>query len=87
MHLAFQGQPKPRERNVLRWIDSLPYNILIFIAVLMLLLPFRPMPHVIEKLIMLKNGQLTKPIDIFDLFYHFIPTIILVIKFWRQTRL
>ena len=27
------------------------------------------MPHVIEKLIMLRNGTLSKPIDIFDLFY------------------
>jgi hypothetical protein len=39
----------------------------------MLLAPFRPMPHVVEKLLMLKNGVLTRPIDIFDLFYHTIP--------------
>jgi hypothetical protein len=50
----------------------------------MLLAPFKPMPHVIEKLIMLKNGVLTKPIDIFDLFYHFIPTILLAIKIVRD---
>jgi hypothetical protein len=36
----------------------------------MLLLPFRAMPHVVEKLIMLKKGILTRPMDIFDLFYH-----------------
>ena len=63
---------------MLRWLDALPYGTLIFFAILMLLLPFRPMPHVLEKLIMLKNGQLTKPIDIFDLFYHLIPTILLI---------
>jgi hypothetical protein len=50
----------------------------------MLLAPFRPMPHVIEKLIMLKNGTLAKPIDIFDLFYHLIPTIILLLKVYRD---
>jgi hypothetical protein len=69
---------------MLRWLDALPYGILIVFAILMLLLPFRPMPHVLEKLIMLKNGQLVKPIDIFDLFYHLIPTILLIIKLIRQ---
>ena len=69
---------------MLRWLDAIPYGILIVFAILMLLLPFRPMPHVLEKLIMLKNGQLSKPIDIFDLFYHLIPTILLIIKLIRQ---
>ena len=58
--------------------------ILIAIAVLMRLAPFRPMPHVVEKLIMLKNGTLTKPIDLFDLFYHLVPTIILMLKVYRD---
>ena len=58
-------------------LDKIPYSILIVAAIFMILAPFKPMPHVLEKLIMLKNGTLTKPIDIFDLFFHFIPTIIL----------
>jgi hypothetical protein len=66
------------------FLDKIPYWILIVIAVFMLLAPFRPMPHVIEKLIMLKNGMLTKPIGIFDLFYHLIPTIILLLKVYRD---
>jgi hypothetical protein len=66
------------------YIDKIPYSILIVISVLMLLAPFKPMPHVLEKLIMLKNGTLTKPIDIFDLFYHLIPTVILLIKIYRS---
>ena len=61
-------------------LDKIPYSVLIPITVFMLLAPFRPMPHVIEKLIMLKNGNLTRPIDIFDLFYHLIPTFLLVLK-------
>lgn len=68
------------------FFDKIPYAILIIIAVLMLLAPFKPMPHVVEKLIMLKNGVLTKPIDIFDLFYHLIPTILLAIKIVRNVR-
>jgi len=66
-------------------LDKISYSILIVIAVLMILAPFRPMPHVLEKLIMLKNGTLTKPIDIFDLFYHLIPTIILFLKIYKST--
>jgi len=61
-------------------LDKIPYPILIVIAVFMILAPFIPMPHILEKLIMLKNGTLTKPIDIFDLFFHLIPTIILLLK-------
>ena len=66
------------------FLDKIPYSILIVLAVFMLLAPFRPMPHVIEKLIMLKNGVLTKPIDIFDMFYHLVPTIILLLKVYRD---
>ena len=66
------------------FLDNLPYSILIVFAVLMFLAPFRPMPHVIEKLIMLKNGTLTKAIDIFDLFFHLIPTFILLLKVYRD---
>ena len=65
-------------------LDKIPYTILIVIAIFMLLAPFRPMPHVVEKLIMLKNGNLTKPIDIFDLFYHLLPTIVLLLKVYRD---
>jgi len=67
------------------FIDKIPYSILIAISVLIILAPFKPMPHVLEKLIMLKNGTLTKPIDIFDLFYHLVPTIILLLKIYRNT--
>ena len=65
-------------------LDKIPYSILIVAAIFMLLAPFKPMPHVLEKLIMLKNGTLTKPIDIFDLFYHLIPSIILLLKIYRS---
>jgi hypothetical protein len=65
-------------------LDKISYPILIVGAVFIILAPFKPMPHVLEKLIMLKNGTLTKPIDIFDLFFHFIPTIILLLKVYRD---
>ena len=65
-------------------VDKIPYSILVVIAVFMFLAPFKPMPHVFEKVIMLKNGTLTKPIDIFDLFFHLFPTIILLLKIYRS---
>ena len=63
-----------------RFLDNIPYPILIAVAVFMLVAPIRPMPHVLEKLQMLKNGTLHRPLDIFDLLWHLIPTILLVIK-------
>jgi hypothetical protein len=65
-------------------LDKIPYTLLIIFAVFMLLAPFRPMPHVAEKLMMLKDGTLSRPIDIFDLFYHLIPLIILLMKLYRD---
>ena len=69
---------------MLKIIDKIPYKILIILSIFMLLAPFRPMPHVLEKLIMLKNGTLHRPIDVFDLFYHLSPLIVLLIKFYRD---
>ena len=69
-----------------RLIDKIPLWLLILTALLMLMAPMRPMPHALEKLIMLKNGTLTRPMDIFDLFYHLFPTILLVMKICRNFR-
>ena len=66
------------------FLDKIPFPILLGAAAFLLLAPFSPMPHVLEKLNMLKNGTLSKPVDIFDLFFHLIPTIILVLKLYRH---
>ena len=66
------------------FVDKIPYAILIIIAVFMLLAPFYPIPHVVEKILMLKDGKLSKPIDIFDLFFHLIPTVLLGLKVIRD---
>ena len=68
---------------MLSFVDKIPYALLIIVAVILLLAPMQPMPHVIEKLIMLKNGTLTKPLDIFDLLFHLTPSILLGIKIVR----
>lgn len=63
-----------------KFLASLPYSTLIMVAIIMLLAPFFPMPHVVEKIIMLKKGELKKAIDIFDLFFHLTPVMILILK-------
>lgn len=70
-------------RNMLRWMDSIPLPLLVIAALILGPAPFVPEPHVIEKLRMLANGNLTKPIDIFDLAYHGLPIILLMLKFIR----
>ncbi len=65
-------------------LDKIPYTLLIIAAIFMLLAPFQPMPHVIEKIAMLKNGVLTKPIDIFDLIFHLSPIFLLIAKACRD---
>jgi len=70
----------------MKWLDDIPYFMLIAAAILMALLPFQSEPHLIEKLSMLSQGTLTKPIDIFDLFWHSLPMILLLTKFIRASK-
>ena len=65
---------------MLDWLDKVSYPMLIMFCLLLGLAPFFPQPHLVEKIVMLKNGELKKPIDIFDLFYHLIPFILLALK-------
>lgn len=66
------------------FLDKIPYSTLIIGAVLLGLAPFFPQPHLVEKLIMLKDGNLKKPLDIFDLLMHSAPLILLAIKLIRD---
>ena len=45
--------------------------------------PFSPEPHLLEKSRMLAEGQLSKAIDIFDLFWHSFLIVILAIRLIR----
>ena len=67
-----------------KFLDQIPLSALILLSVVMLLLPFKPMPHVVEKIIMLTDGELVKSIDIFDLFYHLSPSILLIVKIIKK---
>lgn len=61
------------------FIDKLPWGILVIACLTLGLAPFFP-PHIWEKLVMLKNGELSRPLDWFDLFYHGVPWLLLIIK-------
>ena len=64
-------------------IDKIPLLPLTIAAIFMMLAPFVPEPHLLEKIRMLSNGELTKPIDIFDLFWHSLFVMILLIRLAR----
>ncbi len=67
----------------MKWLDKIPMNVLVVVAVLLTLAPLFPEPHLWQKLKMLLMGSLAKPIDIFDLFIHGTPLTLLAIKLIR----
>lgn len=67
----------------MNWLDKLTLGTVVIIALTLGLAPFVPEPHVWEKLKMLMDGSLAKPIDIFDLFLHGIPWLLLIMKLVR----
>jgi hypothetical protein len=71
----------------MKWLDKIPLATLIIITLLLGLAPFTPEPHLWQKLKMLVAGELVKPIDIFDLFLHGTPAVLLVIKLLRMRKL
>jgi hypothetical protein len=68
---------------MLSWVDKLPVKPLLVVAVFFALAPFKPEPHLFEKLRMLSEGTLSRPIDIFDLFMHSFPLVLLAIRLIR----
>lgn len=62
----------------------LDYRVLIPLALFLGLAPFFPQPHIVEKIKMLVDGSLKRPIDIFDLFWHAWPFALLVFKLVRD---
>lgn len=58
----------------------LEYQILIPLVLLLGFAPFFPQPHIVEKIRMLLDGTLKKPIDIFDLIWHAWPFFLLAYR-------
>lgn len=62
------------------FLARIPFHLAVLIALTLGLAPFVPEPHIWEKLKMLAAGTLSRPIDIFDLFLHGIPWLIVIAK-------
>ncbi|GIX06084.1 MAG: hypothetical protein KatS3mg115_0487 [Candidatus Poribacteria bacterium] len=65
---------------MVEWLLSVPYRVLVPFAVLLLLSPFYPEPHVLQKLRMLRAGTLRRPVDILDLLLHLSLFVLLIAK-------
>jgi hypothetical protein len=46
-----------------------------------------PEPHLVEKMRMLADGTLTRPLDVFDVFWHLLPASLLAIKLARRRKI
>lgn len=75
------AQPVP---YMLAFLDSIPLSLLIILALALGLAPFFPEPHLWEKLKMLADGNLRRPVDIFDLLMHGAPVVVLALKLLRM---
>ncbi len=69
---------------MMKLIDNLPLTALLLVALTLGLAPFSPQPHIVEKLGMLFDGSLSRPIDIFDLLLHGVPWLLLGLKLFRM---
>jgi len=69
---------------MMRWFDRLPLLWLVLLAAWMAVAPISPEPHLLEKLRMLWQGTLTRPLDMFDLAMHAVPLLLLGLRLWRR---
>lgn len=68
------------------WIDRIPLLLLLPLALWLAVAPVVPEPHLLEKLRMLAQGSLRRPIDIFDLLLHGVPLVLLAVRLVRWLR-
>ena len=70
----------------MKFIDNFSFPTLIFMATILAIVPYpmQEIPHSLEKIQMLFAGQLTKPLDIFDLIMHTGLIFVLLIKSYRH---
>ncbi len=62
------------------YLRSMEFKLLVPMAIMLAMAPFYPHSHLMEKLGMLAQGTLHRPIDIFDLFMHSAGLILVLAK-------
>ena len=65
------------------WLDQMPWAMIILLCLTLGLAPFAP-PHLWEKLQMLFEGRLVRPLDWFDMLFHATPWVLLMLKAVRE---
>ena len=70
---------------MLRWLDRLPLAPLVVAAVVLGFSPLLPEPQLLQKLGLLLDGRLDRPIDRFDLLMHASLPLLLIVK-WIRSR-
>lgn len=68
----------------MNWLDRFPLPWLVALALWMVVAPIVPEPHLVEKVRMLWQGTLQRPLDIFDLCLHLAPALLLIWRLFRQ---
>lgn len=71
---------------MLNWLDRFPLKLLLVVALWLAVAPVVPEPHLVERIRLLTQGTLTRPIDIFDLFLHATPLVLLALRLWREAQ-
>lgn len=61
-------------------LSRFTYRQLTLFGVVMMFMPLVPEPHLVQKLSMFLDGNLTRAIDIFDVFWHTLPFWIMWLK-------
>ena len=72
-----EKQPPQRRGN---WVERMGWHIPVIGSLTLGLAPFVPQPHLVEKLVMLFQGELSRPLDIFDLCLHGAFPVLLLVK-------
>ncbi len=67
-------------KRFLSWLHCPPMGMLLIAAVVLGAMPLKPEPHLVEKIRMLMDGALVRPVDIFDLFWHGWPILWIVLR-------
>lgn len=68
----------------MQFFDRIPLWMFALAAIFMGIAPVYPQPHLLEKINMLLAGTLSRPVDIFDLFWHSLFSLLLIVKIIRM---
>lgn len=70
-------------RKIQGWLEPVPFGVLTLVSLWMLLAPIFPEPHLVQKAMWLIQGAPFKAIDVFDVAWHLLPSILLLIKWLK----